>query len=254
MNPYAKPQSRYSGVAKRVAGAALLAQFVAVAACVAAGSRLGLALVPPAIYCAAAVIFLLLPPSSYLASRLHPVIGLRWLAALRVGYMAAIVNALGWAQLETGRWAVGYFALLWLVPLTTSFAYFMLLRQTVQHGNGDGGWLTNTRVLFVHDLMRLAVFPVGQDYHLPHHLYATVPHYRLRRLHAALLADPDYRAQALEVHGTYSAPHHDETRPTILDVLGPDYAPRGLAARHVDDGVLDDCVVEDRATIGRRAG
>ena len=34
---------------------------------------------------------------------------------------------------------------------------------------------------------------MGQDYHLPHHLYATVPHYRLRRLHAVLSEIPSTR-------------------------------------------------------------
>ena len=30
--------------------------------------------------------------------------------------------------------------------------------------------------------IRFAVFPMGQDYHLPHHMFCTVPHYRLRDL------------------------------------------------------------------------
>ncbi len=63
------------------------------------------------------------------------------------------------------------YVLLWLVPLFTSFSFFMILRQLVQHGNGDRGKLTNTRTFLLAPLINFAVFPMGQDYHLPHHLY-----------------------------------------------------------------------------------
>ena len=251
-NPYAAAGEQ-SKVAKRVAGVALLGQLVAVSACVVAGSTLGLAVAPPALFLIAAFVFWRLPKSKYIASKLRPVIGVKWMAALRVGYIAAVVTALGWAQLLTGCWAVGYFIALWVVPLVTSFSLLMLVRQTVQHGNGDGGRMTNTRVFFVNDLLRVALFPAGQGYHLPHHLYATVPHFRLAELHAELLADADYRAQALEVHGVYREPRGGAGRPTIVDVLGPDYAPRGDEV-YIDDTVLDDCIVEDRAAIGVSRG
>ena len=238
-----------SKLAKRVAGVALLAQLGAVAACVADGSALALALVPPGLFLLTAAAFLGLPKSKYIASKLYPVISVQWMAVLRVGYITALINALGWVQLLTGCWAVGYFLLLWVVPLITSFSLLMLIRQTVQHGNGDGGWMTNTRVFFVNDLLQFALFPAGQGYHLPHHMYATVPHYRLARLHAELLADPGYKSRALEVRGVYREPR-GSARPTIVDVLGPEYAPGDLNT-YVDNTVLDDCVVNDREHIGR---
>jgi len=37
----------------------------------------------------------------------------------------------------TGAPAAVYYFLLWVVPLLTSFSFFMILRQLVQHGNGD---------------------------------------------------------------------------------------------------------------------
>ena len=242
--PYAKAQSPTARRAQRVAAVGLLAQLGVVVACVVADSHLLLALIPPAFYVATAAILVALPESCYVTSRLRPVIGLRWMAVLRVGAITLLFNALAWAQSLTGVWAVAYFILLWVVPLLTSYAYFMLLRQTAQHANGDAGWLTNTRVFHVHELVRLAVFPVGQDYHLPHHLYATVPHYRLKKLHAALMEHPEYRDQVLEVRGTVAAPHSHADSPSIVDVLGPAYAPRGGVVQYIDDTVLDDCVVE----------
>jgi fatty acid desaturase len=125
-----------------------------------------------------------------------------------------------------------------LVPLFTSFAFFMILRQVVQHGNGGRGWLTNTRTFLVGSLIRFAVFPMGQDYHLPHHLYATVPHYRLKKLHAALMEFAEYREQAVVVEGYFAPPRRPQTNPTVLDVLGPDYAPKTQSV-YIDESVMD---------------
>ena len=77
--------------------------------------------------------------------------------------------------------------------------------------------------------INFAVFPMGQDYHLPHHLYATVPHYRLRQLHEFLLRVPGVPgAGGGRSTATSSPPDRPQAHPTVLDVLGPDYA----AARH----------------------
>ena len=127
----------------------------------------------------------------------------------------------------------------------------MILRQLVQHGNGGRGWLTNTRIFFVSDFIRFSVFPLGQDFHLPHHLYATVPHYRLRQLHAELLQYPEYATQAIEVHGYFVSPEHPQVHPTVLDVVGPEYAPRDRRDVYIDNTVLDDGVVEDKEAIVR---
>jgi hypothetical protein len=119
----------------------------------------------------------------------------------------------------------------------------------VQHGNGDRGWLTNTRIFFVDRFINFAVFPMGQDYHLPHHVYATVPHYRLKELHEILLEYPEYRDQAVEVHGYFRSPERPQVHPTVIDVLGPDYAAKAFHGVHIDNTVLDDCVVEEKEQI-----
>jgi hypothetical protein len=125
----------------------------------------------------------------------------------------------------------------------------MILRQWVQHGNGDRGWLTNTRIFFVNRFIHFSVFPLGQDYHLPHHVYATVPHYRLARLHQFLLEYPEYREQAVEVHGYFISPEHPQIHPTVLDVLGAEYAANEFRGVHIDNTVLEDCVVEEKNVI-----
>lgn len=106
---------------------------------------------------------------------------------------------------------------LWVVPLTTTFPYFLMLRDTFQHTNADAGQYTNTRVFRVHPVVRWAVFPYGQELHLPHHISPHVPHYRLEALHDHLLANrAAYGPVAVECRGVLWNRTGD---PTIADVL-----------------------------------
>ncbi len=110
-----------------------------------------------------------------------------------------------------------YFNLLWSVPLVTTMPFYMLLRDTYQHTNGDTDRITNTRVFFADAFTRWAVFVYGQDIHVPHHIFPAVPHYNLMRLHEALKKwNPEYAQDVVECHGTFS---NRKGQPTILDVM-----------------------------------
>lgn len=63
----------------------------------------------------------------------------------------------------------------------------------------------------------------------------------------------------------YFLPHRPGERPTVLDVLGPAFAPRNPADVYIDNSVLEDVSVDEKADIvredsmlqrdtGRRAG
>ncbi len=186
-----------------------------------------------AMWLVVSIVFLMLPEHRYQQTKLRPVIPARWTAVMRVGSITALVTATLVATRLTGSPVVGYFWLLWVLPIFTSFAFFMILRQLVQHGNGGRGWINNTRTFLVAPLIRFSVFPMGQDYHLPHHMYATVPHYRLKRLHELLMKYPDYHDEAVEVHGYFVSPEKPQVHPTVVDVLGPEHAPRN-AEVHID--------------------
>ena len=252
-NPYALAGGRPAKLAVRVGLAVLLTQVIAVGAAVATGEPVWLAVAAPALYAASAVALAALPPSAYTQTRVRPVFALRWLGLMRITFIVAVIHAVGWAQLLTGAPAGVYAALLWLVPIFTSYSFFMGLRQTVQHGNGDRGRLTNSRVFAIGRPLHAAVFPVGQDFHMPHHLYATVPHYRLKQLHAELMNYPEYRADAVEVHGYFRPPAGPAANPTVLDVLGPAYAARAARDPHIDNSVLNDDQVDGRAELEREA-
>jgi fatty acid desaturase len=213
------------------------------------GDPFWLAVAPSAFFVAVMAFYWRLPDRFYYQSRVHSTISMRTMNLLRLTFITALFSALAWITLFTGVWVAVYYFLLWLVPLVTSFAFFMILRQWVQHGNGDRGWMTNTRVFFVGPFIRFSVFPVGQDYHLPHHMFASVPHYRLKELHSVLLQSPEYREQALEVHGYFASPERPKVHPTVLDVIGPEYAAREFRGVHIDNTVLEDVEVEEKEAI-----
>jgi fatty acid desaturase len=250
-NPYMRKGVKQSKLPVRIGLLSLVSQIALLTTLVWTDSTLLLAILPPALLAAVLVFYTLIPARHYHQSRLHPAISQRWMTLLRVSFLTSVFYALAWTTALTGEWAAVYYFLLWLVPILTSFPFFMILRQLVQHGNGGRGWLTNTRIFFVHHCIRFSVFPLGQDFHLPHHLYATVPHYRLRQLHAELMTYPEYAQQAVEVHGYFRSPEHPQVHPTVLDVVGPDYAPGDRRDVYIDNTVLDDGVVEDKEAIVR---
>jgi fatty acid desaturase len=194
--------------------------------------------------------FLLVPDSAFVGTRLEPVISHRATAIGRVTYLAALYGAL--SALEIGGFgpAWRYFLLYWVIPLFTAFPLFMMLRQWVQHGNADRGRYTNTRVFLVGPLIRYAVYPWGMDFHLPHHLMASVPHYNLRRLHELMLADPEYREKGVVIDGFFAG---NNGAPSALEALGRKHAPRTREQAHVDNATLEYAEVTDAAAIAREA-
>lgn len=188
------------------------------------------------------------PENAFPQSRLDPVISQRTTSISRMLFLALTYGGLSTVEYVTGAPAWGYFGLFWLLPLFSTFPLFMILREWVQHGNADRGRYTNSRVFLVNPFMRYAVFPFGMDYHLPHHLMAAVPHYKLKDLHELLLEkDAQYATKAQVVEG-WSGRRADQEHPTIVDVLGPEFAASGNAA-FVDDTTLDYASVNDKEAI-----
>jgi hypothetical protein len=81
----------------------------------------------------------------------------------------------------------------------------------------------------VNSFWRFFLFPLGQAYHLPHHMFPEVPHYRLRRLHALLMSERPYRdnvplvTQVLgnqpgSVANSLSTPQSDAPAEPFIDV------------------------------------
>jgi fatty acid desaturase len=141
----------------------------------------------------------------------------RFEAIARMTFYILLLLGLAQLRMATGGASTKYTVLLWLVPMGTSFMFFMFLRDVYQHSNADDGRLTNSRVFFTDPFTRWAVFVYGQDMHIPHHLFPAIPHHRLRELHELLKRDHNtYRELVIETHGTF---HDSEGRRTILDEM-----------------------------------
>jgi fatty acid desaturase len=249
-NPYLKKGWRSNNLPVRIGITYMLTLIAVLAGCVYAENLLLLALVPAGMYAAVMIVFRMLPETMYHQSRVHPVIPMRTMSLLRITYISIVFNVLAWLSLVNPYACLFYF-LLWIVPIFTSFSFFMILRQIVQHGNGGRGWLTNTRVFRVNPLINFAVFPLGQDYHLPHHLFASVPHYRLKALHELLTQCAEYREQAVVVEGYLMPYEKPPTKPTVVDVLGPAYHYRAEDV-YIDNEVLEGEQVDEKEEILRQ--
>jgi fatty acid desaturase len=174
---------------------------------------------PALLLAAALVLWSLLPQTWFSDYFIKPDLTVRTTARLRLVFHTLLYTALAALTLETGRpWWLYYFVF-WMVPLGTSFAFFMILRQLVQHGNASQERFDNTRIFLVHPLISLSVFPIGNDYHLPHHLFPLVPHFNLRKLHDLLMETEEYRRQATEVHGYFLPAERPPEHPTVLDLM-----------------------------------
>jgi fatty acid desaturase len=158
-----------------------------------------------------------LPQKAIFRSPFRQAYSPRLASVLRMSFYTILLVVLAHVRWATGGRSAIYPVLLWLVPLSTSFMFFMYLRDVYQHSNADSGRLTNSRVFFTDPFTRWAVFVYGQDMHIPHHLFPAVPHYRLRQLHRQLKArHAGYRQEVVETHGTF---HDALGRATILDEM-----------------------------------
>ncbi len=245
-NPYLMKERPPSKVAVRIGLAYLIGLFGALFGLFYKAEPQFLILVPTGMWVGISLIFLFLPTAQFHRSRIHPVIPLRWMTILRLAYFTYLFASLTYITRTTDQPAIIFYFILWIVPIFSSFSFFMILRQIVQHGNGDRGWLTNTRSFFVAPFFRYAIFPMGQHLHLPHHMYATVPHYRLGKLHQLLMTVPEYRQNAVVVEGYFVPPQTPQTSPTVVEVLGPEIAARHSANIHIDNTVMDGDQFENR--------
>jgi fatty acid desaturase len=178
-----------------------------------------LALVPAGIWMAGMIFFCLAPAGWFEVYFIKSDLPVRCQKCMRITFNTLVLTAVAFLTVSTGKpWWLYYFVL-WMIPLGSSFAFFMILRQIVQHGNGDTERFTNTRIFHVHWLISWAVFPIGNDYHLPHHLFPMVPHYNLRKLHALLAQTKEYRSRATVVEGYFLPPEHPPKHPTVMDLM-----------------------------------
>lgn len=91
-----------------------------------------------------------------------------------------------------------YFAVLWLLPLSTFTQALMRYRTLGEHlAIPNRTELDASRHTDGTLLERWSIAPLNINYHIDHHLFPSVPFYNLPALHAALLKNETYRAHAV---------------------------------------------------------
>src|SRR5207302_10135256 len=81
------------------------------------------------------------------------------------------------------------YLVLWVLPLVTVVQAILRLRAIAEHGatTDFSSPLTAARTNLAPAWLRWLIFPHNVNYHIEHHLYASVPHYNLRQLHREML-------------------------------------------------------------------
>ncbi|GAC1595023.1 MAG: fatty acid desaturase family protein [Myxococcales bacterium] len=85
---------------------------------------------------------------------------------------------------------LGWYLLLWVVPLLTLLAALLRLRAVLEHGAVPDPTDTAraARTTLAPAWIRWLVYPHGMNFHVEHHLYPAIPHYRLAAAHRTLEA------------------------------------------------------------------
>ncbi len=80
------------------------------------------------------------------------------------------------------------YLVLWVLPLVTVVQAILRLRAIAEHGatTDFSSPLTAARTNLAPAGLRWLIFPHHVNYHIEHHLYASVPHYHLPRLHVEM--------------------------------------------------------------------
>ncbi len=81
-----------------------------------------------------------------------------------------------------------WYLLLWILPLVTVLQAMLRLRAVLEHGAVDSKTdvLRAARTTIAPAYLRFFLYPHNMNYHIEHHLYPSVPHYRLPDCHRAL--------------------------------------------------------------------
>jgi fatty acid desaturase len=108
--------------------------------------------------------------------------------------------------IATGAWWP--VILLWIVPSVTLLNVFSRVRFTAEHvGVENEHELNFTRTVIPNLLERIFIAPCGINYHVEHHMFPSVPGWRLAELHEVLMRDSAYCHRAHITRSYFKWPH-----------------------------------------------
>jgi fatty acid desaturase len=105
-----------------------------------------------------------------------------------------LVFACGTGVLIGATGSLWLFLGLWVLPAVTVLGFFFRIRTVAEHmALSCTDELNSTRHVDGTLVERFFFAPLNINYHVAHHLFPSVPHYNLPRLHDILLEDPDVK-------------------------------------------------------------
>lgn len=118
---------------------------------------------------------------------------LSWKGEPRSETLARVVF---WVLLLTVVFTTGLtteFLLFWIVPFCTSFQVIRYFGEMAEHAGlrPDDPWMA-TRSWDSSSPVRWLLAPHNDSYHIAHHLFPLIPHYKLRDAHGLLMRVPEY--------------------------------------------------------------
>jgi fatty acid desaturase len=113
-------------------------------------------------------------------------------SGLRYGFYLSLALILIWAG------AVKLSILCWFIPMFTWLIFIFRVRGIAEHSAMQNHYnaSASTRTTCASLIERIFLAPKNVNYHIEHHLYPSVPFYRLPQLHTLLLAKPGFRDAA----------------------------------------------------------
>jgi len=114
--------------------------------------------------------------------------------ARQVFFFGAVIGLCAWLD----AWRA---LLFWLLPLSTFLMAILYVRDIGEHYGMPAPGLERSRTVLCGWWERLLIGQNSVGYHAEHHLFPSVPFFRLPRLHRHLRSDPAYAQQAVIVRG-----------------------------------------------------
>ena len=141
-------------------------------------------------------------------------LGKPMLWALRLVYYGTLL-----AVLFYFRW-LPHYVLFWIVPFLTVYPATLFLREIGHHGNyPDNGDFTNSRVYEGYWVEREIFFPFSEQNHIIHHMFPTVPWYKMRQAHDVMMRYPPYRENVIICDGFFFKADPGSGNPSVVDLI-----------------------------------
>jgi len=124
--------------------------------------------------------------------------GEKWSALIFWGVVLSTVTYLG-------IWK--HFLVFWVLPLVFVTPVLFQLHNYAEHTGAEGpSEFERTWSCHFHPFVQMFIQPLRSGLHLEHHLYPSVPWYRLKKLHRRLCEDPLFSKRALKIRHFFFGP------------------------------------------------